>query len=157
MHLGIIANPEVSSFHQDQVKGLEFLEFCINIGSDIDAFVAKMPALKQASKESGIKVGSIGRWGADRIGKQGIVEEELQTSFRLIDTAAELGCPNFVCGVNYVEELSYFHNALLAIEYFSKLIEYGAPKGVSISAYNCHWNNFVDNDMAWTIIQWTFA
>lgn len=152
MKLGIIANPETDSFHQAKAQGLEFLEFCINVGSDVEAFAAKTPALKQASEETGVTVGSIGRWGSDRIGVRGIEEEELRLSFRLIDVAAQLGCPNFVCGVNYVEELSYFRNAELAIEYFGRLIEYGKPKGVAISAYNCHWNNFVDNDMAWTVV-----
>ncbi|MCQ6561025.1 sugar phosphate isomerase/epimerase family protein [Paenibacillus mendelii] len=152
MKLGIIASPEAASFHQAHAKGLEFLEFCINIGSDIDAFLSSVPALKQASEQTGVQVASIGRWGTDRISKEGIVEEELQASFRLIDTAAELECPNFVCGVNYIEELSYYDNATLAIEYFRKLIEYGTPKGVQIAAYNCHWNNFVDNELAWTII-----
>jgi sugar phosphate isomerase/epimerase len=152
MKLGIIASPEAASFHKAQADGLEFVEFCINVGSDIEAFVGTVPALKKASEQTGVKVGSIGRWGSDRIGKQGIVEEELQVSFRLIDAAAEFGCPNFVCGVNYVEELSFYQNATLAIDYFHKLIEYGMPKGVAISAYNCHWNNFVDEDMAWTVI-----
>jgi sugar phosphate isomerase/epimerase len=152
MKLGIIASPKAASFHQAQANGLEFLEFCINIGVDVDAFAASIPALKQASEQTGVTVGSIGRWGSHRISKVGIVEEELQLSYRLIDAAAELGCPNFVCGVNYVEELSYFSNASLAVEYFRKLIEYAAPKGVSVSSYNCNWNNFVDNEMAWIVI-----
>ncbi|UVI29639.1 sugar phosphate isomerase/epimerase family protein [Paenibacillus spongiae] len=152
MKLGIIASPEAASFHQAQAKGLEFLEFCINVGSDMEAFLSSIPGLKQASEETGVKVASIGRWGSDRISAEGIVEEELQTSYRLIDTAAELGCSNFVCGVNYIEELSFYANASFAIDYFRKLIEYGAPKGVQISAYNCSWNNFVDNELAWKVI-----
>jgi sugar phosphate isomerase/epimerase len=152
MILGIISSPETNSFDQAHEKGLEFVEFCINIGSDINDFMDKVPALQKASERTGVKVGSLGRWGSDRINAQGIVEDELQISYRLIDAAAELDCPIFVCGVNYVEELSYYENATLAIDYFRKLIDYGAPKGVSISAYNCNWNNFVDNEMAWTII-----
>ncbi|MFC0328576.1 sugar phosphate isomerase/epimerase family protein [Paenibacillus sepulcri] len=152
MKLGIIASPEAASFHQAKEIGLEFLEFCINIGSDLDAFIASVPVLKEASGQTGVQVGSVGRWGTDRIAKEGIVEEELQASYALIDAASELGCRNFVCGVNYVEELSYYENVTLAIDYFRKLIEYGTPKGVVISSYNCKWNNFVDNDMAWTII-----
>ncbi|GGD57927.1 sugar phosphate isomerase/epimerase family protein [Paenibacillus nasutitermitis] len=152
MKLGIIASAEAASFQLAKDKGLEFLEFCINIGSDLDAFTNQIPELKAASEQTGVKVGSVGRWGSDRISKEGIVEEELQISYRLIDAAAELGCANFVCGVNKVEELSYYENVSFAIDYFRKLINYGAAKGVVISSYNCDWNNFVKDDMAWTLI-----
>jgi sugar phosphate isomerase/epimerase len=32
------------------------------------------------------------------------------------------------------------------------LIEYGKAKGVRIATYNCHWNNFIVDDMAWKLI-----
>ncbi len=152
MKLGIIASPKVESFAEAASIGLEFLEFCINVNSDVDEFLRDVEKLKIASQQTGVAVGSIGRWGSDRIGKNGIIEEELKRSYQLIDAAANLGCGNFVCGCNYVEELSYYENCTLAIEYFSKLLEYGKAKNVNISVYNCHWNNFVHNSMAWTII-----
>lgn len=153
MKLGIIASPQASSFRKAADQGLEFLEFCINVSSDVDAFLADLPKLKEASRSTGVAVGSIGRWGTDRIGKEGeLIDEELRRSYQLIDAASELDCPNFVCGCNYVEELSYYANCTSAIAYFGKLIEYGKPRGVTISAYNCHWNNFVDNAQAWTVI-----
>lgn len=40
-------------------------------------------------------------------------------------------------------------NCKSAVSFFSKLIEYASPKGVKISAYNCHWNNFIDNAEGW--------
>lgn len=39
MKLGIIGEPKESSFKTAKEKGLEFLEFCINVGSDIDQFI----------------------------------------------------------------------------------------------------------------------
>ena len=153
MKLGIIATPEEQSFMMAAAKGLSFLEFTINIGYNLDKFLGDVENIKGWVKQYGVAVGSIGRWGTDRINKDGsIIEEELQVSYRLIDTASELGCPNFVCGCNYVEELSFYQNCTAAIGYFSKLIEYAKDKGVKISSYNCRWNNFVVDPSTWTIV-----
>src|SRR5690625_4230288 len=153
MKLGIIGEPTEMSFKKAQEKGLEFLEFCINVGSDIDQFLNDVKNISEWIKTYGVGVQSIGRWGTDRIDSEGnLIEEELNYSYQLIDAASELGCEHFVCGCNYVEELSYYENTKAAIEYFSKLIDYGKEKGVKISTYNCDWNNFVDNDVAWTMI-----
>jgi sugar phosphate isomerase/epimerase len=153
MNLGIIARPNEESFKNAAQKNLDFLEFCINIGHDTDEFFNDIEKVKGWISQYNVKVGSIGRWGSDRIDKKGnIIEEELQISYKLIDAASQLECKNFVCGCNYVEEISYYENCTAAINYFSKLIEYGNKKGVKISVYNCRWNNFVNNPMAWTII-----
>jgi sugar phosphate isomerase/epimerase len=153
LKLGIIYPPHEDSFEKAAGLGLEFVEFCINIGNDVDKFLADLPKLKDASIKTGVAVGSIGRWGSDRIGNDGqIIEEELLRSYQLIDAASYLQCPNFVCGCNYVEGLSYYANCSSAIAYFSKLLEYGKAKNVAISTYNCHWNSFVDNEQAWNMI-----
>lgn len=152
MKLGIIASPETTSFRKAAAMGLEFLEFCINVGSDVEGFLASVDSLKQESIKTGVGVQSIGRWGSDRINAQGVIEEELRISYRLIDAASELGCPNFVCGINDVDGLSLYAKSSYAIEYLSKLIEYGKAKNVSISTYNCSWNNFVVEPTAWSII-----
>lgn len=152
MKLGIIAHPQPESFEQARAYGLDFVEFCINVGADTEAFVASVPALKQASEQTGVGVASVGRWGADRIGANGVLEEELEISYSLIRAASDLGCPNFVCGVNLVEELSFYDNCRYAIAYFEKLIAYAKPLGVTIATYNCHWNAFTDEPSAWKVI-----
>ncbi|WP_274362846.1 sugar phosphate isomerase/epimerase family protein [Paenibacillus thermotolerans] len=153
MKLGIIASPKAESFEYAKRLGLEFVEFCINIGNDAKEFKGLAAELKEASIRTGVGVGSIGRWGPGRIAKDGsIIEEELQAAYALIDASSELGCPVFVSGCNYVEERSYYENITSAIEFFSKLIEYGKGKGVRIATYNCHWNNFIVNDTAWNLI-----
>lgn len=153
MKLGIIADPKEISFKMASEKELSFLEFCINIGYNLEEFISDVENIKAWIAKYNVKVGSIGRWGSDRIDKEGkIIDEELKISYKLIDVASELGCPNFVCGCNYIEELSYYENCTAAINYFSKLIEYAKNKGVKISTYNCRWNNFVVNPMAWTLI-----
>ena len=58
----------------------------------------------------------------------------------------------YITGCNYVEELSYYENCSFAIAYFEKLIARGKEKGVKIAVYNCRWNNFVCNPMAYTVI-----
>lgn len=153
MELGIIGAPKEESFRYASEKGLSFLEFCLNIGYNLDEFFGNLEEIKRWINKYNVKVASIGRWGTDRIDKAGnIIEEELQISYKLIDAASELGCKNFVCGCNYIEELSYYENCTAAINYFSRLIEYGKEKGVKISTYNCRWNNFVVDPMAWTVV-----
>jgi sugar phosphate isomerase/epimerase len=153
MKIGMISLPNEESFKNAAELGLEFLEFCINVNTDVGEFFSNTVSIKQWIEKYGVSVGSIGRWGSDRIDSEGkIINEELEDSYKLIDAARELNCNNFVCGCNYIQELSYYENCNAAIEYFSKLIEYGKSKGVNISTYNCDWNNFVDNSMSWTVI-----
>ncbi|MDF2700611.1 MAG: hypothetical protein K0Q49_2170, partial [Haloplasmataceae bacterium] len=99
-----------------------------------------------------LKISSIGRWGVNRIDQNGIIEAELQVSYNLIDACAKLGCNVFVCGCNYVNEISYYQNITYALSYFAKLNEYGKTKDVKIAIYNCRWNNFVYNNDTWKII-----
>lgn len=129
------------------------MEFCVNTGHDAGAFIESVPQLQEASALAGVGVGSVGRWGSDRIAADGsLVQEELALSCRLIDAAKELGCPNFIAGVNYAEGLSYYRNCTAAIEYFSRLLDYASAKGVAVSVYNCRWNNFVHSPMAWELV-----
>ena len=161
MKLGIIAAPAEKSFISAQKRGLQFLEFCLNAGKDpsiidytgVNTFCEKVDEIKGWTAEYGVEVGSIGTWGFNRINKDGsIIADELEASCRLIDAASRLGCKNYVCGCNYVDQLSYYQNCTAAIEFFSKLMEYASGKGVRISSYNCRWNNFVHSPMAWTVI-----
>ncbi|MED3824701.1 sugar phosphate isomerase/epimerase [Priestia flexa] len=153
LELGIIAKPVEKSFQYAQQKELSFVELCINEGQDVSAFYDQKEKLKQYKKTYNVNVGSIGRWKSLRIDKKGrIIEEELDKCFQLIDVANELECSNFVCGCNYVEELSYYENCTAAIQFFSLLIEYGKQKGVDVSSYNCRKGNFVHSPEVWKIV-----
>ncbi|HBQ64077.1 MAG TPA: hypothetical protein DD727_03975 [Clostridiales bacterium] len=70
----------------------------------------------------------------------------------MMETAAALGCGVFVCGCNYIPELSYYENCTAAIRLFQRLMERGKALGVRIATYNCRSNNFVCEPMAWKII-----
>jgi sugar phosphate isomerase/epimerase len=153
MQLGIIAAPIEESFQRASNKELNFLEFCINEGHDVEEFYRSRGNLSKWKNEYGIKIGSIGRWKSLRIEKSGsVIEEELEKCYTLIDVASELECENFISGCNYVEDLSYFENCYAAIKFFSLLIDYAKPKGVKISTYNCRKVNFIHNPEAWKII-----
>ena len=153
MKLGIIGLPSEKNFSMAAEKGLEFLEFCINVGTDPYEVFNDVNAIKEWSRKYNIGVASIGTSGTERIDAEGqILEDELKVSYKLIDVAAELGCPNYVCGCNYVKELSFYENCTAAIAFLTKLIEYARPKGVKIATYNCRWNNFIIDSKAWSII-----
>jgi sugar phosphate isomerase/epimerase len=153
MPLGIIAAPKEESFQMAKEKGLDFIEVCVNEGQDVDSFYNHRDNLLKWSHQYGIRVASIGRWKSLRIDHEGmVIEAELERCCKLIDVASELGCTNFVCGCNYVDELSYYENCTGAIQFFSLLIDYAKPKGVKVSTYNCRKVNFVHNPEAWKMV-----
>ncbi len=153
MQLGIIYPFDDYGFKDAADLGLEFIEICYNNGLDCDDFKEDLPELIARTKQFGVAVGSIGRWGSDKIGKDGeIIEEELRNSYTLIDCCAELGCKVFNTGVNFVEGFSLYENATFAIGFLEKLIAYGKDKGVDIATYNCDWNNFIRTPASWELI-----
>lgn len=154
MKLGVISKVLTEdAFRNAKELGLDFVEFCINGGSDTEAFFRAIPDLKKWSKHYGVEVGSIGRWKANILSADGTIDpEELNLALRLMEAAHELGSPNYICGCNYVEGLSYYQNCTKAIQFFSELLAH-RPEGVEVSTYNCHkGGNFVNCPMAWTVI-----
>ena len=152
MKLGIITSPSGEGIRYVHSLGLSAAEFCLNVGVDLDAVQAQVPGILQAMDETGVRVGSIGRWGPDRINKEGIIEEELAREEALLALCKTLACPVYVTGCNFVEELSFYQNCTLAIAYFERLLQKAETYGVTVCTYNCHWNSFVDCDPAWTVI-----
>ncbi|MCQ2461944.1 MAG: sugar phosphate isomerase/epimerase [Clostridia bacterium] len=153
MELGIIIGHEREDFEYAKNHGLKFLEICHNIGNDCPALLARADEMNAYIKEYGVKIGSVGRWGTDKIDENGnLIEEELQNSYILIDFCEKVGCTVFNTGVNYVEGLSAYENVTAAINYLQKLVDYGRDKGVRIATYNCDWNNFVRCPYYWKLI-----
>ena len=150
MKLGIINGWEEGNIQYVSKKGLEAVEFCVNHNYDSAEFLAKANDIKGYCDKYNVVVGSMGRWGMERIDENGdIIPEALQDDKNIIDAAAILGCPVFNCGVNYTESKSFEENCQIAIDYFSQLLDYAKNKGVKISAYNCSWENFVVEPKAW--------
>ena len=150
MRLGIIGWINEEEFKRAIERKLEFIEICVN--ERHEAFLAGIEELKGYSQAYEMPIGSVGRWGEDKITAKGIKEEELEIEYRLIEATKALDCDIYITGCNYVESLSYYENCILAISYFEKLIEHGKKHGVKIATYNCRWNNFIHSDPAWTII-----
>lgn len=153
MYLGIINGWEREHFRAVKELGLEAVEFCINGYVDSAEVLAKKEAIKAASEEYGVKVGSIGRWGMPRIDEAGeIIPAALQHDKNLIDLASFLGCPVYNVGCNYTKGKDYFENCRIAVNYFGILLDYAADKNVKIAVYNCDWDNFVVDPKAWSAV-----
>ena len=150
MKLGRIAWFEEEDFKKAQERGMEFIELDVNDRAQL--FLENVELIRKRSAEYKMPIGAVGRWGSDRICRDGICQEELELEYRLIDATAKLGCGIYITGCNYVQELSYYENCGFAISYFEKLIAHGAEKCVRIAVYNCRWNNFVCTPMAYTLI-----
>ena len=150
MTLGIISWIKEEDFIKAKEKGLSFVELDVN--DRAEEFLSHVDEVKGYSEKYCLPVRAIGRWGSDRICKEGICEEEILLEYRLIDAAEKLGCTIYITGCNYVDALYYYENCGLAIAYFKKLIDYGKQKGVRIAVYNCRWNNFVCDSMAYKVI-----
>jgi sugar phosphate isomerase/epimerase len=152
MKLGIIIDPDKRGFEIAEKYGLSFIEICNNVGCDTDEITDILPSIKLRCKETGITIGSVGRWGTVKFDQEGkTIEDELKASFALIDAAAELGSPVFNTGINYVEKLSKYDNINKSMDYLNHLIDYAKPKGVKIGAYNCRWNNYIVDPSMWEI------
>ncbi len=153
MVLGIINGWEREHIRAVHDLGLEAVEFCMNHNYDSFEILAKKEEIRQASADYGVKVGSMGRWGMNRIDENGeVIPEALQHDKNLIDLASFLGCPVYNVGCNYTEGKSYYENCVIAIDYFRRLLDYAAGKNVKIAVYNCDWANFVYGPKAWTVV-----
>ena len=153
MMLGIIGGWEEKDFEYVKSKGLEAVEFTVNHNIDADEFRTKAEAIRSYSEKYGVAVGSMGRWGMDRIAGDGsIIEKSLHDDKTVIDAALIIGCPVYNVGINYIDSMTYYENCMNAIKYLSALLDYIKGKDIKLATYNCDWSNFVYNDKAWSVI-----
>ena len=140
------------AFAKIQELGLDFIEVCCNFDPDNEQFLANVKQTKKLVEDTGITIGSVGRWNL--CANQGgvIVAEELDKNIRLMNAAAEVGCPVFVCGCNYDPSISRYKNYGAAIEYFTKITEEANKLGIKAAVYNCDWGNFVCHSRAWDFV-----
>lgn len=150
MKLGIIApSHDENGIRYVASLGLSYAEFDVN-GDDVTYIDAD--AVASACKKHGVSIGAVGRWGRPRINCDGSVNKKEQNDeFLLIDLCKKIGCPVYICGVNYIEEISLYSNYTAAIGYIQSLIDY-AGDGLKICTYNCHWHNFVFDKKAWEVV-----
>lgn len=153
MTLGMIEYWSEEGFKHIADLGMHYIELDYNDGNDPDKLIELVPDLKKWSEQYDVKVGAIGRWGPDKITEDGaIIEEELTNQKKIIDVCAQIGCPVFITGVNENEDKSFEWNCDKAVEFLSKVVEYGKAKNVKVCCYNCDWNNFVREPKAWAAV-----
>lgn len=156
MKLGMIRNGCTDAdFRFVKDKGLDFIEVCHNYPADAEGWLARLDEIKALCTKYSLPILSCGRWNGDggpldAAGK--VRPEAFDEAKRVIEACSALGCPVYNCGCNRIEGMSLFRNYEAAIGWFSSLIEFGRPLGVRIATYNCHWNSFVDNMVAWEVI-----
>ncbi len=152
--LAIINGWDEECFKYVKEKGLSAVEFCYNNGRDSKELLSKTDEINSYIKKYGVEVCSIGRWGMERVDKNGdIIPEAMEHDKNLIDVASAVGCPVYNVGCNKAnEELSLYENCRFAINYFKELLRYGKERNVKIAVYNCDWSNFVYNPETWGII-----
>lgn len=132
--------------------GLDFIEVCCNFDKDYEEFISKTKETKKLVDETGITIGSVGRWNLKANQGGVIVQSELDKNIRLMNAAVEVGSPVFVCGCNYDESVSRYKNFGAAIDYFTKITEEAKKLGIKAATYNCSWANFVNHSSAWEIV-----
>ncbi|MDR1465629.1 MAG: sugar phosphate isomerase/epimerase [Oscillospiraceae bacterium] len=153
MHLGIISGASEAEFAKVRQYGLHYAEFCVNVGCDVREYTDHLEEIQGYQQAYDVQVASIGRWGTKRLADDGSFDQpEYEADLALIDFAAALGCPVFVCGCNEVKGMSFIQNALRAADYFRSLTDHAAGKGVKIAVYNCDWGNAIYNKAGWDAV-----
>jgi len=150
MKLGMISHYSNEALSYVKSKGLSYVEFTINHHENefFDALSETMKLLSQHKQH----VLSVGRWGTDRITKDGVNQDELLVNKKMIDACVSLNAPVFVTGVNYVSELSESQNMTYALAYLNELMTYANDKKIKLAVYNCRWNNFIVGPDTWDIV-----
>lgn len=156
MKLGIISyGYDRESLQKVKDLQLDFVEFCVNIDKEnkYQDFFNKADETIAICDELGIFVGSVGRWGANKINPDGTHNEaEFIADTTLIQAAAKVRCPVYVCNCNYAEDISLYENYTAAIKYLQRLIEFAKQYNIKIATSNCRWNGYVVSDPAWSVI-----
>lgn len=153
MKIGVIGQVNEESFMKAQKRSFEFIELCINRDYNLDYFYENIENLNKWSQKYDIQIQSIGRWKAPIQNEDGILNVwEINIAKKMIDICSNLSCENYVCGINYAKNISYYENIKNAIDYFTILVNHAKEKNVKVSAYNCMNENFVNSPETWKIV-----
>ena len=152
MKLGIINSFDGQAFDQTKNLGLDFIEVCCNFDEDSDKFLASVEDVKENIARTGVGIGSVGRWNFHANCGGSIDNGLLDRNIRLLNAAAEVGSPVFVCGCNYDDSVSLYKNYTAAIDYFKKMTDEGRRAGIRVAVYNCSWANFVNSAAQWRVV-----
>lgn len=153
MKLGMINNfPTEDSISYVKGLGLSFIENCSNNNNDSLSFHEHKGQYKKLLDDNGLFYGSVGRWNSEMNKGGKIDEEEFAIVKQNLMDAIEVGAKTFVCGCNYDPSVSLYKNYGTAIEVFGRMLDAAKGSGIRVAAYNCDWNNFINNIEAWKIV-----
>ena len=158
MKLGIIVKPEAEGFRHAKELGLDFVEIDLNYpkywGCPMAEVTPKIPELKKAIEETGIEVGSVGRWASWIIDDNGnVIEDEWNEVKAVIDFGAELGASHFLCSVNYNKNLTYYGNITASIKVLRDIVAYSEAKGIKACIVNCMMgDNYIRTPEQWKLV-----
>ena len=152
MKLGIIKGYGEDSFRYAKAHQLDFLEICSNYDHDSQAFLQAESEIKNRIQRYGLPVLSVGRWNSLPIKEGHIDRDVVELLKKQIQTTASIGCPVFHLGVNRDQSVTLYQNYVLAVEYLREMCGFAGEKGVTLSLYNCSWENFLCESKAWDIV-----
>lgn len=152
MKLGMINGYDRASFEKNKSLGLDFVEICCNYDEDNERLLSSLDDVKRNIKETGVVIGSIGRWNFKPNVEGKVDPAKLEQQLTLMRAAAELGSPVFVCGCNYDESVSLYKNYVAAVDYFSAVTAEAKKLGIKAAIYNCSWENFVNSPEQWKVV-----
>lgn len=153
MQLGIIGDWNDEGFAYVTKLGLSNIEFNVNVDIDAYEFAARSGEIFGYTKKYGVHVCSIGRFGTERILKDGRVnEDEYNSDIAMIGACSKIGSPVYVCGVNAVPDKSFEENVEIAVSYLLKLTAYAKERNVRLLLYNCDWGNFIHSPKGWDAV-----
>lgn len=152
MKIGMISGYHSGGFDFARDSKMEFIEICNNFDSDTENFMKSAESIKANIERTGVLVGSVGRWNHSLNEGGKINREKLKKYIWEMETAAYLGSPVYVCGINRDPSVSMYKNYTAAIEMFGAIIEAAKDKNIKIAVQNCDWNNFIVNPADWDIV-----
>ena len=158
MKLGIILPPEAASLERAKSLGLDFVEFDCNPlgygGQPKADLLSKKEAIKEASQNTGVEVGAVGRWASPILDEKGeIVPAEWDEVLGVMEFGQYLGAKYYLCSVNYVKELSYYKNITAAIKVLNQIVAAAKEHGMECAIVNCMMGgNYIRTPEQWKLV-----
>ena len=150
MKLGIMGGIREKDFLYAKDHDLKFIELCINVGTETDDYpTVRADETLALIKQTGVYVGSVGRWGTSRLEPDGrFSENELKNDKKLIEFAKKVGSPVYVFGCNRPADLDDRSAEDAAERYVAAIVE-ECGDDIAPALYNCDWNSFTYNTRLW--------
>ncbi len=105
---------------------------------------------KKALNDNGVELAAVSLFGQNYFEEKGGSEKRVLLA-ETITLAAELGAKNMVFGTGTPPGNTLREKAKVGIEGLQESIALAQSLGLSVSFYNCHWENFIDRPDLWEL------